>query len=125
MIVLDASAVLAFLKRETGWDVVVPLLPGAVMSTVNLAEVLAKVVDAGRDPETVRRSLEDQGITYSEATSHQALRVATLQPQARQHDLSYADRFAVALAEEVGGELITSDDDLSRLPCGARITKFR
>lgn len=125
MIVLDASAVLAFLKRETGWDIVEPLLPGAVMSAINLAEVLAKVVDVGRDPDAVSRNLEDQGITYVEATPRQALRVATLQPQARQHDLSYADRFAVALAEEVGGELITSDDDLSRLPCGAKITKFR
>lgn len=125
MIVLDASAVLAFLKRERGWDVVEPLLQGAVMSAVNLAEVLAKVVETGRDPEAVKRDLEDQGIAFVDATPRQALRVAGLQPAAREHGLSYADRFAVALAEETGGDLLTSDETLSRLTCGAHFISFR
>lgn len=125
MIVLDASAVLAFLKRERGWDVVERLLPGAVMSVVNLAEVLAKAVDAGRDADLVKSDIEAQGVSYVEATARQAVRVAVLQPYARAHDLSYADRFAVALAEEVGGDLITGDAELARLPCGATIAMFR
>ena len=38
--VLDASAVLVWLQQETGADVVEPLLDGARISAVNLAEVL-------------------------------------------------------------------------------------
>ena len=43
--VLDASALLALLNREPGSEKVVAALPDAVMSSVNLSEVVAKLVD--------------------------------------------------------------------------------
>ena len=43
--VLDASAVLALLFGETGADDVRPRVRGGLISTVNMAEVLAKLVD--------------------------------------------------------------------------------
>ena len=43
--VLDASALLALLNRELGSEKVVAALPDAVMSSVNLSEVVAKLVD--------------------------------------------------------------------------------
>ena len=42
MAVLDASAVLASIYRETGHEQVADILGGAVVSTVNWAEVVAK-----------------------------------------------------------------------------------
>jgi ribonuclease VapC len=46
--VLDASAVLAYLQQEMGYEKVREALEaGAVVSTVNLAEVYAKVIDKG------------------------------------------------------------------------------
>lgn len=44
---LDASALLAFLKREPGEDIVAPLLDGAVIGAVNLSEVVAKLDEEG------------------------------------------------------------------------------
>lgn len=45
--VLDASALLALLLDEPGADRVAATLGDAVMSTVNLAEVLGKAADRG------------------------------------------------------------------------------
>ena len=48
MTVLDASAVLALLQDEPGSDLVEDAIDGgAVISAVNLAEVVTKMVDAG------------------------------------------------------------------------------
>ena len=44
---LDASAVLALLNREPGWEAVQDWVPGAPISAVNLAEVIGKLCDAG------------------------------------------------------------------------------
>ena len=41
-VVLDASAVLALLQEEPGADEVESLLDGALMSSVNLSEVIQK-----------------------------------------------------------------------------------
>lgn len=49
--VLDASAVLALLQEEEGADEVESLLDGALMSTVNLSEVLQKGAQHGADVE--------------------------------------------------------------------------
>ena len=45
--VLDASAVLAILQDEPGAETLRPLLPRSVVCSVNLAEVLAKLVREG------------------------------------------------------------------------------
>ncbi len=50
--VLDASAVLALLSREKGWEEVEQAIAmGAAISTVNVAEVVSKLSDTGM-PET-------------------------------------------------------------------------
>jgi PIN domain nuclease of toxin-antitoxin system len=41
--VIDSSALLAVLQKETGYLTVIPLLNRSLMSTVNLSEVLQKV----------------------------------------------------------------------------------
>jgi PIN domain nuclease of toxin-antitoxin system len=55
-IVLDSSAMLAFVNEEPGTEVVAQFLSQAVMSAVNLSEVVAKLAD--RDvPESVIQKL--------------------------------------------------------------------
>jgi len=46
-IVLDASAVIALINEEPGADVVDAALDDAVISAVNLSEVIAVLIDAG------------------------------------------------------------------------------
>lgn len=55
--VLDATAVLALRNDEPGAGTVASLLPRAVMSTVNLAEVVAKIAEAGMPEGTIKTVL--------------------------------------------------------------------
>lgn len=50
MIVLDASALLAYLFEETGHQVVAQYIEDACISTVNLCEVAGRLVRDGVDP---------------------------------------------------------------------------
>jgi ribonuclease VapC len=45
--VLDASALLALINSEPGWEMVGAALSEAVISAVNLAEFVTKMVDIG------------------------------------------------------------------------------
>jgi hypothetical protein len=51
-IVLDASAVLALLHREAGAERVKAALPAAMFGSVNLAEVVTKLVERRMPPES-------------------------------------------------------------------------
>lgn len=46
-VVVDASAVLALLNQEDGSEEISQLIGNAVISSVNLSEVVAKLADAG------------------------------------------------------------------------------
>ena len=64
--VLDASALLALLNREPGHGLVADALAeGAMMSTVNFSEVVAKLADAGLSESEVREAIEPLGIDYA------------------------------------------------------------
>ena len=45
--VIDSSALLAVLRKERGYQAVLPILNGSQMSTVNLAEVVQKTQQLG------------------------------------------------------------------------------
>ena len=60
--VLDASALLALLNREPGSEKVVAAFPDAVISSVNLSEVVAKLVDQGRAETEIRSYLDALGL---------------------------------------------------------------
>ena len=56
--VLDASALLALLHDEAGSEAVADVIAAvAAISVVNLAEVLSKLAEAGKEPEQARTQL--------------------------------------------------------------------
>lgn len=62
MIVLDASALLAFLQSEPGCDQVEAALAETVISSVNWAEVVQKSIAAAVDVNGMREDLEALGL---------------------------------------------------------------
>src|SRR3954471_19998369 len=61
--VLDASALLAYLRDEPGIDVVRKALEKrTAISAVNWAEVLSKLADLGYDPDEAGQQLRDRGL---------------------------------------------------------------
>ena len=106
---LDASAVLALLFEETGADVVRIRVRGALISTVNLAEVLAKLVDKGLPIEEAVRAVEMLGMEAVPLSIKQAQLSSGLRPATRAAGLSLGDRACLALARDRGLQALTAE----------------
>jgi ribonuclease VapC len=105
--VLDASAVLALLQGEPGADEVERLLDGALMSCVNLAEVLQKAEQHGVGTEGLEYDLGSLGIEFQDFDLLMAR--PTAEAWSPGTGLSLGDRACVALAERVHGTAVTTD----------------
>ena len=113
--VLDASALLALLHDERGADTVADAIAtGAAISVVNLAEVLTKLAEAGKDPQQARDQLReaegDTGALVIEPLSEaDSVEIARLRPKTRELGLSLADRACLALAMRLALPVLTAD----------------
>ncbi|HEV2363895.1 MAG TPA: type II toxin-antitoxin system VapC family toxin [Caulobacteraceae bacterium] len=107
--VLDASALLCLLFREIGAERVAAVIPGARVSTVNWAEVVAKLVDRGADGERVRSRLQQLPIELVDFDRARAERAGLLHAPTRALGLSLGDRACLALAAELGAVAMTTD----------------
>jgi PIN domain nuclease of toxin-antitoxin system len=105
--VLDASAVLALLQEEPGADEVEALLDGALMSCVNLSEVLQKAEQHDVRTEGLEYDLEALGVEFRDFGLRMAR--ATAETWSRGTGLSLGDRACLALADEVGATAVTTD----------------
>jgi PIN domain nuclease of toxin-antitoxin system len=105
--VLDASAVLALLQGEAGADQVEPMLDGALMSCVNLAEVLQKAEQHDVDSEGLEHDLEALGIDFRGFEAPDAR--GTVARWIAGTGLSLGDRACLALAATVGGTAVTTE----------------
>ena len=107
--VLDASALLAFLNNEAGADQVLPLLRDAWVSTVNHSEVLGKLLQSGMPQEQANQVLKGLAYRVKPFDHRQALRAAVLLPQTRHLGLSLGDRACLALAQTWDKPAVTAD----------------
>lgn len=124
-VVLDASALLAYLQDEPGSDRVRSILDGAVMSTVNWAEVIQKVDAAGVETVGLRRDIEVLGLEIAPFTAYQAEVAGTLSRRTRKLGLSLADRACLALGLDRGEPVYTTDRAWKRLDIGIAIHTLR
>ena len=107
--VLDASAVIAYLNYEPGADRVEKYLDDGCISTVNIAEVLSKSVEAGHKLESARESFDLLGLEIAEFSMSHAVRAAQLRTATKKLGLSLGDGSCLALAEALGVPAITTD----------------
>ena len=124
-VILDASAVLAFLRREPGAERVEPRLPGARMSAVNHAEVLQKGIETGATMDDVRSAVALLQLEIVPFDAEQAALAAALWPRVRPKGLSLADRCALALALRLERPVLTADREWGRLEIGVEIEVIR
>ncbi len=107
-VVLDASAVLAFLADEPGADVVeVALDDAAYCSTVNWSEVAQKVLAHGRNWDLAKALLSSYELGIADVTAADAEWAA--QRWRRGEGLSVADRLCLALGERLDAAVWTAD----------------
>lgn len=124
-VVLDSSAVLAFLLNEAGADEILRVIERAVLSAVNLAEIRTKLLDLGEKAQAsgdivlalIRRI---EPFTEQDANDAAQLRTAT-----REMGLSLGDRACLALGMQLGAEVYTADRAWSGLEVGCNIHLIR
>lgn len=118
--VVDASAVLAFLDEEEGADAAADALEDAAISAVNLAEVIARLIEGGLPAEEVEGVLAPFPFTVvpfdgTDARAAGLLRAVTepvrraLPPPRR--TLSHGDHACLALAARLKLPAVTADRD--------------
>lgn len=127
MVVLDASALLALIFDERGANCVEALLPDAVVGSVNLSEVIAKLYDKGFDDATIAATLADLGLNVRPFDHDQAVIAGKLRNATRDHDVSLGDRACLALAKHSGGVAVTGDREWQAFAkaIGVKLDVFR
>jgi|GEM_PF-35266 len=113
--VLDASALLALLLREPGYDVVLRCLPGALMRWVHLAGVLTKLEDEGMPAQEALAACSMLPITVCAFGHAEATGTAALRHETRRAGLSPGDRACLQLARSEHAQAITADRGWSNL----------
>jgi ribonuclease VapC len=122
-VVLDASAILALLQEEPGADEVESLLDSALMSSVNLAEVIQKGKQRGVNTEGLEYDLEALGIGFHDFDAAAARPTAEL--WSRGGGLSLGDRACLALAIAQGTPAVTADTRWAGLDVPVQIRVVR
>jgi PIN domain nuclease of toxin-antitoxin system len=107
--VLDASAVLASFYGEAGADTVDDMLRAALISTVNAAEVISKLVERGMNASMAGSALIDTGVEIVPFDLDQAEIAGDLRAKTRSQGLSLGDRACLALAKRIKGRAVTAD----------------
>jgi len=125
MIILDASALLAYLHQETGWESVQSVLPESCIGTVNWSEVAQKIAQKGMDVGAVRNLLEELGLMIVPFSVEQAEIAAQLWEESRRFGLSLADRACLGLAIEHETRVLTADSVWSELALNIEIQQIR
>lgn len=107
-VVLDASAILAFLQDEKGADLVeVQLAADARCGAANWAEAAQKIRGAGRDWSLSRALLASYGVSVETVTESDAEWAAAR--WRRGEGLSLGDRLCLSLAHRLKAPALTAD----------------
>ena len=109
MIVLDASALLAFLQNEPGCDQVEAALAAAVISSVNWAEVVQKSIAADVAVKGMREDLEALGLRIIPFSAEEAGIAAQLWQKTRHAGLSLGDRACLSTGIGLDAPVLTAD----------------
>ena len=124
-VVLDASALLAYLRQEPGAEVVDGLLPNARMASVNWAEVVQKSLSAGVDVKGMREDLQALGVRVEPFLPEDGERAGRLWSLTRQQGLSLGDRACLSLGLRLGLAVLTCDRAWAQLPLELEVRILR
>jgi ribonuclease VapC len=112
MLVLDASALVAFLLSESGHDVVGDAIAqGAQVCTANLAEVMSVLVRGGVPADEAEQIVAEIPIVRADLDLDLAMRAGAMIRHAQPLGLSFGDRICLALAARERQPALTGDRD--------------
>ncbi|GIW86410.1 MAG: hypothetical protein KatS3mg108_0734 [Isosphaeraceae bacterium] len=123
--VLDASALIAFLRNEPGADNVRAILPSACISAVNLAETYGKLVQYGKRLDDTVRLIARLRLRVVPFDADQASIAASLWVPTRSAGLSLGDRSCLALALHLNAPAVTAERAWAACELGVRLVMIR
>jgi len=123
--VLDASALLAFLRNEPGAAEVAAVLKLSCISAVNLAETISKMVEYGKPLDDVAFQIERLRIPVIPFDAEHAKLVASLWKATRVVGLSLGDRACLALGLKTGLPVLTTERAWENIKVGVSVGVIR
>lgn len=113
--VLDASAVLALVRDESGGDKVAAHVGRAAISAVNLQEVVKELLVSGLEADVVRELLRELRLDVRTHDAEAAFAAAALHERTSQYSRGLGDRSCLALAIQLGVPAITADREWKKV----------
>jgi len=123
--VLDSSAIMAVLLDEAGHDKAAELVQDALMSSVNVAEVVAKCVEFGFPEQLALEFIQGSNVTIVDFDLEHAILAGELRRRASKGILSLGDRACIATAIRQDAIAVTADRIWSTLELGCKIELIR
>lgn len=123
--VLDSSALLAVLFLEEGGDLVADVLGHAVISAVNMAETITKLVDRGMTLSKAAHAVRIFQMQVEPFDEHLAVSAAALRAPTAKIGLSLGDRACVAVAQKLNMPIMTADTIWAKLDIGVEVKLIR
>ncbi len=108
-VVLDASAVLAVVLTEKGWEIVADHLSDAHLATVNMSETLVKLIEYDVTAQDALRQIRRLELNIHDFDAEQAERAALLRQPTKRLGLSLGDRTCLALGQRLALPILTAD----------------
>lgn len=108
-VVVDSSAILAVIFNEPGSGPVIPLLRGALLSTVNLTEVHTRLLLDGVPSDFAWEQVQNMGCEICMFDEEQARQAGDLVGKTKLYGLSLGDRACLALALARRATVYTTD----------------
>jgi ribonuclease VapC len=122
---LDASAVMAVIRREPGAAFVEERMHGALMSTVNASEAVMRSVEKGFSEDLIILLLSSYEVGLVSFDTVLATDAARLRPATRHLGLSFADRACIATAMSRNATVVTADRAWATLDLSCPIELIR
>jgi len=116
---LDASAVLAALRRENGWERVTAITTESAIGAANLAEVIARLVEVSDSATDIVEAFAELAITVLPVEEADGVSAGLLRAPTKSLGLSLGDRLCLAMAGRLGMIAITGDRAFG--PAGAAV----
>lgn len=123
--VLDASALLALLQGEPGAEAVAAIAGDAVVASVNLAEVLGKLLEFGQPRDAALRAIGQTAVQIVAFDAGMAIDAGEMIPTGRRAGLSLGDVACLAVARRLGLPAYTGDRSWTRHDFGVEIRLIR
>lgn len=120
LVVLDASAVIAYLQGEPGEDQVQEALrtQECIVTAANHAEIIAKSLDRGVDGLVIETILAKLAYKVIDITAEDGAQGGRLRATTRSAGLSLGDRLCLAVAQRTKALVLTADRPWLKLAKG-------